>query len=120
MVAYTPRHCRHLTSPPSQPPTLPLPHRAPQAIQTASDYTWFLGSSALLLSLPMLIELQREATVMVLQRQREAEMSAMQEQARALNASTLENVVSSIKMLSGSGAPGAPPGSQGGGEDAKR
>ena len=34
-----------------------------------TDYAWFVGSAGLLLSLPILIELQRETTVMVMQKQ---------------------------------------------------
>jgi hypothetical protein len=75
----------------------------------ASDYAWFLGSSALLLSLPILVELQREATVLVLQRQREAEVAQMQEQARAMNASTLDNLKATASMILGGGPP-PPPG----------
>jgi hypothetical protein len=86
----------------------PLPLRALQSIQLASDYAWFLGSSALLLSLPIVVEIQREATVLVLQRQREAEIAQMQEQARALNASTLDNLRATASMMLGSGP--APPG----------
>lgn len=80
-----------------------------QTIQVASDYAWFFGSSALLLSLPILVELQREATVLVLQRQREAEIAQMQEQARAMNASTLDNLRATASMVLG-GGPAPPPG----------
>ena len=89
-------------------PSPPRPLRV-QGIQVASDYAWFLGSSALLLSLPILVELQREATVLVLQRQREAEVAQMQEQARAMNASTLDNLRATASMMLGGGPP-PPPG----------
>jgi len=77
-----------------------------------SDYAWFLGSSALLLSLPVLVEIQREATIVVLQRQREQEVAQMQEQARALNASTLDNLRATASMMMGGGP--APPAGEGG------
>ena len=73
-----------------------------QLIKTVADYAWFIGSSALLLSIPILVELQRETTVLVLQRQREAEMAQMQEQARMMNASTIENLRQTASMMMGS------------------
>lgn len=57
-----------------------------QYISTAIDYAWFAGSTALLLAIPVLIEVQRETTVMVMQKQREAELMQIQEQARAQQA----------------------------------
>ena len=45
---------------------------------------------------------------MVLQRQREQEIAQMQEQARALNASTIDNLKATMSMLTGGGP--APPG----------
>ena len=41
----------------------------------ASDYVWFAASAALFLTLPMVVEIQRETTVLVMQRQREAELA---------------------------------------------
>ena len=78
----------------------------PQYVKTGADYAWFVGSSALLLSLPILIELQRETTVMVLQRQRENEMAMMQEQARMMNASAIDNLRATANMMMGSAPAG--------------
>ena len=85
-----------------------------QYIKTGADYAWFVGSSALLMSLPILIELQRETTVMVLQRQRENEMAMMQEQARMMNASAIDNLRATANMMMG-----ATPGADGGAAAAK-
>ena len=100
-------------------PANPSPFRAtratspppPQTISFISDYAWFVGSSALLLSLPVLVEIQRESTILMLQRQREQEVAQMQEQARALNASTLDNLRATASMIMGSGPP-PPPGEE--------
>ena len=56
------------------------------------DYAWFFGSTALLLSLPVLVEIQRETTVLVMQRQKEMEMVQMQEQAKAANAGVIDQL----------------------------
>ena len=97
------------------PRTTPFPTTHPQFIKTAADYAWFVGSSALLLALPIVVELQRETTVLVLQRQREAEMAQMQEQARMMNASTIENLRQTASMMMGGGPPPPPaPGQPGG------
>ena len=79
--------------------------------KSVGDSAWFVGSAVLLLSLPLLVEIQRETTVLVLQRQREAEMAQMQEQARNVNASTLEQLQATASMLfgKGPGGPGQPP-----------
>lgn len=49
-----------------------------------------MGTSALLIALPVLVEIQRETTVLVLQKQREVELAAIQEQARAQNGGVVE------------------------------
>ena len=56
------------------------------------DYAWFFGSTALLLTLPVLVEIQRETTVLVMQRQKEQEMLQMQEQAKATNAGVIDQL----------------------------
>lgn len=67
------------------------PHPA-QLVGVASDFAWFVGTSALLIALPVLVEIQRETTVLVLQKQREVELAAIQEQARAQNGGVVEQV----------------------------
>jgi hypothetical protein len=67
----------------------------------ALDCAWFAGSTALLVSLPILIELQRETTVMVLQRQREFETQQMHEQAKLQNAGVFEQVKQTANVLLG-------------------
>jgi hypothetical protein len=58
----------------------------------AVDYAWFLGTTALLLTLPVLVEIQRETTVLVMQKQREAEMAQIQEHAKAANGSMVDQM----------------------------
>ena len=58
----------------------------------ASDYVWFAASAALFLTLPMVVEIQRETTVLVMQRQREAELAHAQEMGKQSNASVIDNV----------------------------
>lgn len=67
---------------------------------------WFIGSSALLLTLPVLVEIQRETTIMVMQRQREAEMAQIQEQARMSNAGVLDQIKGMSQLLGGGGGGG--------------
>ena len=50
------------------------------------------GSTAVLLTLPVLVEIQRETTVLVLQRQKEQEMAQLQEQAKAANAGVVDQL----------------------------
>ncbi len=61
-------------------------------MSTAIDYAWFFGTAAVLLSVPVLIEVQRETTVLMLQKQREMEMAQMQEQARQQHASLVDQI----------------------------
>ena len=56
------------------------------------NYAWLFGSTAVLLTLPVLVEIQRETTVLVLQRQKEQEMAQLQEQAKAANAGVVEQL----------------------------
>ncbi len=57
-------------------PELLLPN-ALQYASWASDVTWAVGSSAVVLALPILIEIQRESTIMIVQRQREVEQASL-------------------------------------------
>lgn len=63
---------------------------------------WAVGSTAVLLSLPVLLEIQRETTVMVMQRQREREISEMQDQVKAQTGGLVEQMSGVARMLSGS------------------
>lgn len=56
------------------------------------NYAWLFGSTAVLLTLPVLVEIQRETTVLVLQRQKEQEMAQLQEQAKAANAGVVDQL----------------------------
>lgn len=55
----------------------PLLPYALQYASWASDVTWAVGSSAVVLALPILIEIQRESTIMIVQRQREVEQASL-------------------------------------------
>ena len=61
-------------------------------ISFLSDYVWFAASATLLLTLPMMVEIQRETTVLVMQRQRESELTQAQEMGKQANAGILDNV----------------------------
>jgi hypothetical protein len=95
-------------APPSHNVLHPGVHRvlALQIAALAGDYAWFVGSSALLLTLPVLVEIQRETTVMVMQRQRETEIAQIQEQARMQNAGVLEQIKGMGQLLSAGAGPG--------------
>jgi hypothetical protein len=71
-----------------------------------SDYAWFAASAALFLTLPMVVEIQRETTVLVMQRQREAELAHAQEMGKQQNASVIDNVkqIGGALMASSGGA----------------
>jgi hypothetical protein len=71
----------------------------------ALDYAWFAGSSALLLSIPILIEIQRETTVMVMQKQREVELNQMQEQLRMQHGGFVEQMKGLGNLVAGGAAP---------------
>ena len=71
------------------------------SVPTALDYAWFVGSTALLLSLPLLVEVQRESSILVMQRLRERELEAIQQQARMQNAGMLEQLKNMAAMASG-------------------
>ena len=62
------------------------------ALSYLSDYAFFLGSGALLLALPIIVEIQRETTVLVMQKQQELSQAQMQEQAKQQNASVVDQV----------------------------
>ena len=74
----------------------------------ALDYAWFAGSTALLLTLPLLIEVQRETSVLILQKQREQEIAMIQEQAKLQNGGMLEQVKAMANMAAGRPPGGAP------------
>jgi len=61
-------------------------------ISFLSDYVWFAASAGLLLTLPMIVEIQRETTVLVMQRQRESELTQAQEMGKQSNAGIIDNV----------------------------
>lgn len=72
-----------------------------QIAHTALDFAWFAGSTALLISLPILIELQRETTVVVLQRQREVETRQTFEQAKQMNPGIIDQAKGVISLVTG-------------------
>ena len=74
-----------------------------QAISFALDYAWFLGTTALLLTLPVVVEIQRETTVLVLQKQREQEILSVQEQARMSSGGVVDQI-RSLGSLMAAGA----------------
>ncbi len=76
-------------------------------MSTAVDYAWFFGTTALLLGLPIVVEVQREATVLVMQKQRELELSQIQEQARLQQGGMVEQLKGLGQMIGG-GAGAAP------------
>ena len=53
------------------------------------------------MSLPILIELQRETTVLVLQRQREVETQATYEQAKQMNPGIIDQAKGVFSMVTG-------------------
>ena len=55
-----------------------LAFRAAPYASWAIDASWMIASSAVLLSLPIIVEIQREATVRVMQHQRELENQQIQ------------------------------------------
>ena len=64
---------RTVAFPPCPAHTLPLWRRSsPQILAETLNFAWFAGSTAVLLTLPILVELNREHTVRVAQEQREA------------------------------------------------
>lgn len=93
---------RELIAPPHSLPDLPYD---PQYVSAGMDWAWFIGSSALLLSLPILVEVQRETTVLLMQRQREMEAAQMQEQAK-LQAGGVVEQVKGLGALLGAGLGG--------------
>lgn len=74
-------------------------------MNTALDFAWFAGSTALLVSLPILIELQRETTVLTLQKQRELETRMTYEQAKQMNPGIIDQFKHGLTALTG----GRPP-----------
>ncbi len=74
-----------------------------QYVSTAVDYAWFAGTAALLLALPVLVEVQRETTVLLMQKQREAEVAQIQEQARLQQGGFVEQMKGLGQMVAGAG-----------------
>ncbi len=79
--------------------------RALPLLAFALDYAWFLGTTGLLLTLPVLVEIQRETTVLVMQKQREAEMASVQEQAKHANGGVVEQMKGLGALIASSAAP---------------
>lgn len=77
--------------------------RASPYASAALDYAWYAGSTALLLSIPILIEVQRETTVMVMQRQREAEIAQINEQAKMQHGGFVEQMKGLAALAGGTG-----------------
>lgn len=75
------------------------------AFSYALDYAWFLGATGLLLALPVLVEIQRETTVLVIQKQREAEMASVQEQAKNANAGVVDQIKGLGTLIASASAP---------------
>ena len=73
----------------------------------AVDFAWAVGSSALLLALPIVVEIQREATVRVLQHQREVETAQLQDQARAQAGGLLQQAQALGNLIAGPVTPPA-------------
>ncbi len=76
-----------------------------QYVSTAVDYAWFAGTAALLLTLPVLVEVQRETTVLLMQKQREAEVAQIQEQARLQQGGFVEQMKGLGQMIGGAAGP---------------
>lgn len=76
--------------------------RALPALAAVLDFAWFAGTTALLLTLPVLVEIQRETTVLVLQKQREQEMASVQEQAKHANGGVVEQIKGLGSLIAGS------------------
>ena len=61
------------------------PNHSPSPAQILAEtlnFAWFAGSTAVLLTLPILVELNREHTVRMAQEQREAVLNQVREQAK--------------------------------------
>lgn len=71
-------------------------------VSSAADAAWALGATALLLAIPVIVEVQRETTVMVMQKQREVEMQQMQEQTK-MSQPGLAQTVSNLREMFGTG-----------------
>jgi Mitochondrial import receptor subunit Tom22 len=67
------------------------------------DTAWFLASSTLLIALPVLVEMQRETTVLVMQREKEIQMKQMRDQITQMNMSMLDQTKAIAGSLLGAG-----------------
>lgn len=77
-----------------------------QYLTWAADASWAIASTAVLIAIPVVIEVQRETTVKVMQKQREYETQMMEQQIKA-SSGGVGAIVDSFKTLVG-GAPEAP------------
>lgn len=75
--------------------------RVSGVVSWVGDASWAIGATVALLSIPILLELQRETTLLTLQRQREIEIQSIQEQARMMNGGMLEQMKGVGSLLSG-------------------
>jgi hypothetical protein len=76
-----------------------------QYLTWGADTAWAIASTAVIVALPVLVEVQRETTVMVMQKQREREITDMQEQAKVQNGGFVEQMSGMAKMLTGAPVP---------------
>lgn len=79
-----------------------------QYLSWAADASWAIATTALLLAIPIVVEIQRETTVRVMQHQREVETQQIQEQARQAQGGILQQAQAFGALLTGT-APGGPP-----------
>lgn len=82
-------------------------NRVSWAVSWAGDASWAIGTTAALLSIPILLELQRETTLLTLQRQRDIELQSIQEQARMMNGGVLEQMKGVGSLITGALSGGA-------------
>lgn len=66
-----------------------------QYLTWAADASWAIASTAVLVAIPVVIEVQRETTVKVLQKQKEMEVQAMEQQIKAQSG----GIAGSLKTL---------------------
>lgn len=72
-----------------------LVSRASPYLTWAADASWAIASTAVLVAIPVVIEVQRETTVKVLQKQKEMEVQAMEQQIKAQSG----GIAGSLKTL---------------------
>jgi len=89
-----------------------------QILAETLNFAWFAGSTAVLLTLPLLVELNREHTVRVAQEQREAMLSQVRQQAQ--QQSTFGQMSSVLGNLGIGGGGGGGTSAGGGDADGER